>query len=272
MSLAFPRAKILRNKKFIKNVKKISRTGRKIISRIGKASISYGLINDGDRVLVGVSGGKDSLTLLTLLSEMRKWTPVKFDLFAVHIKTDFHCGQCVHNEVLTKIFEELEVPYIFLNIKVLDENNKTNCFWCSWNRRKAIFTLADEIGYNKIAFGHHKDDIVETILMNLLYNGEISTMNPKQELFEGRLTIIRPLCYVEEEMIKTFVKEHGLPEQFCKCPFGKDSRRKYIKNFLTETQKITKRANIKTNIFNSLSRIKEDYIDLRKYKEYRGKE
>jgi len=142
----------------------------------------------------------------------------------------------------------------------MDDEGKTSCFWCSWNRRKALFEIADKLTCNKVALGHHKDDIVETTLMNIIYRGEVSTMNPKQELFDGKITIIRPLCYVEEKMTRAFAKENGFPGHSCSCPFGRDSRRRYIKDFITETGKSTPRINIRTNIFNSISRIREEYL------------
>jgi len=238
----------------------LTNTGEKINSKIGKALSDYNLIEDGDKIMAAVSGGKDSLTLLTLLKKIQSWAPVKFELFAAHIQTDFRCGGCAHKEKLSALFQGLNIKHLFRDIKVLDEKGKTTCFWCSWNRRKALFEMADELGCNKIAFGHHKDDIVETMLMNLLYNGEISAMNPRQELFDGKLVLIRPLCYVEEDLIKQFAKESGFPEHLCKCPFGRDSRRKYIKEFIRETEKATPNINIKTNIFKSLRRIRGAYL------------
>jgi tRNA 2-thiocytidine biosynthesis protein TtcA len=243
-------------------MKNLTKTGQRINSGIGKAISDYNLIEEGDRILIAVSGGKDSLTLLTLLKEIQRWAPVKFELFAAHINTDFHCASCVHEDTLTKIFKEKKIEYFFRDIKVLDENGNTSCFWCSWSRRKALFELAGELDCNKVALGHHKDDIVETILLNLLYKGEISAMNPNQEMFKGKLTIIRPLCYTEEKVIKKFAKESGFPQQLCQCPFGRDSKRKYIKDFIREAEKNTPGLNIKTNIFKSISRVKEDYINL----------
>lgn len=247
-------------------MRNLTRTGTNINSKIGKAIGDYGLIEDGDKILVAVSGGKDSLTLLTLLKEIQRWAPVKFELFAAHIMTDFRCGGCAHENSLSGIFKEMSVEYVFRDIKVLDEEGKTTCFWCSWNRRKALFEIAAELGCNKVALGHHKDDIVETVLMNLLYKGEISTMNPCQEMFDGKIVIIRPLCYVEEKTIKKFAKESKFPEQLCKCPFGKDSKRRYVKKFIRETEKSTPRLNVKTNIFKSIARIKEDYINVKEEK------
>lgn len=244
----------------------LTRTGRAINSKIGKAIGEYDLIQDGDKILVAVSGGKDSLTLLTLLKAIQSWAPVKFELTAAHVKSDLHCGSSLQDKALIKIFEELGVKYKFLEIEVLDSEEKTTCFWCSWNRRKSLFEYADEARCNKVALGHHKDDIVETMLMNLLYNGEISAINPNQEMFGGKLHIIRPLCYVEENTIKKFAKERGFPDELSQCPFGRDSRRKYVKDLIKDAEQKTK-ANIKTNIFNSLSRIREEYIDLKPSKD-----
>ncbi len=243
-------------------MKDLTRTGKKINSLIGKAIAEHGLIKDNDRILVAVSGGKDSLTLLTLLKKIQGWAPVRFELVAIHIKTDFKCGGCVHEERLTDFFSRIDVEYIFSDIKVLDEKGHTSCFWCSWNRRKAFFETAEKLGCNKIALGHHKDDIVETLLLNMIYNSEISAMNPYQEMFGGKLAIIRPLCYVEESLIKQFAGESGFPEQLCQCPFGGSSRRKYIKEFIRQTARLTPKVNIKSNIFNSVKRVRLDYIDV----------
>ena len=244
-------------------MRNLNKAGKKINSLIGKAISAYNLIGEGDKILVAVSGGKDSLTLLSLLKAIQGWAPVKFELMAAHISTDFHCGSCVHNSVLTDFFEELGVKYFFGEAKVLDENGKTNCFWCSWNKRKSLFEIAEANGCGKVAFGHHKDDIAETILMNMLYNGEISGMNPKQEMFGGKITIIRPLCFVEERFVTEYAKEAGFPQQMCQCPYGENSKRKYVKNFIRDAEIEAPKANIKTNIMKSLSRIKKDYIDIR---------
>jgi tRNA 2-thiocytidine biosynthesis protein TtcA len=247
-------------------MRNLTKTGVNINSKIGKAIGDYGLIGDGDKILVAVSGGKDSLTLLKLLKEIQGWAPVKFELFAAHVMTDFRCGGSAHEDALADIFKKMDIEYVFKEVKVLDENGEASCFWCSWNRRKTLFEIADELGCNKVALGHHKDDIVETTLINLLYKGEISTMNPCQEMFGGKITIIRPLCYVEEKTIKKFAKENKFPEQLCKCPFGKDSKRQYVKKLIRETEKSTPRLNVKTNIFKSIARIKEDYINVKEEK------
>lgn len=235
---------------------------RSINSNIGKAIDTYGLISNGDRILVAVSGGKDSMTLLTLMKERLRWIPVKYELIACHIRTDFRCGHCAHTSFLTDYFEELGVEYRFKDVKVLDEKGQTNCFWCSWNKRKALFQTADELGCAKIAFGHHKDDIVETVLLNMFYKGETAAMNPRQELFDGKIVIIRPLCLVEEERIRSYAKEAGFSDKLCSCPFGAGSKRKFVKDIIKRLSEDSPDINIKTNIYNSVARLKAEYAML----------
>ncbi|MFH1837480.1 MAG: tRNA 2-thiocytidine biosynthesis TtcA family protein [Candidatus Omnitrophota bacterium] len=240
-------------------MKNFTKLGAKINTKIGKAINDHALIKDGDHILAAVSGGKDSLTMLYFLKEIRSWAPIKFNVTAIHVKTDFSCGGCMHETTISDTLRKMDIKCVFKDIKVLDEKGQTSCFWCSWNRRKAFFEAAEELGCNKIALGHHKDDIAETILMNLLYKGEISGMNPYQDLFGGKLAIIRPLCYIEEERIIAFAEETGFPKQKCKCPFGKTSERKHIKAFIKSTEEKLPGTGIRTNIVKSLSRIKNEY-------------
>lgn len=227
-----------------------------IYSQVNRAIDDYGLIQKGDRILAAVSGGKDSLSLFKLLIKIRQEQSFSFTVFAAHIRTDFHCAGCAHTDILTGIFKEAGVEYVFRDIKVLDASGITNCFWCSWNKRKALFKIAAELSCNKLALGHHKDDIVETVLMNIFFNGELSAMCPRQELFDGRIIIIRPLCYVDEELTKKFALESGFCAKLCKCPFGKDSKRRQMKEMLREIQQASAETDIKTNIFNGVAGIK----------------
>ena len=238
----------------------LSKTGNYISTRIGKAIADYRIIEDGDRILVAVSGGKDSLTMLRLLNERKKWAPVKYELIAMHVETDFRCGGCVHTKALKAFFKKEGVKYRFARIKVRDKDGKVSCFWCSWNRRKSLFMAADRLKCNKVALGHHKDDIVETLLLNLFYHGEFSAMNPRQELFGGKVTIIRPLCYVEEKNLKRFARESGFPSQVCRCPNSRDSKRRMMKEFVRKVERGC--GHTKTNIFRSIARVKRDYIDI----------
>ncbi|MFH0764636.1 MAG: ATP-binding protein [Candidatus Omnitrophota bacterium] len=238
----------------------LSRIGNYISTRIGRAIEDYKLIEDKDRILVAVSGGKDSLTMLKLLVERKRWAPVSYELIAMHVTSDYN--KSAHTKKrLRKFFKENRVKYYFKDIKITDRERGVNCFWCSWNRRKALFLAADRLKCNKVALGHHKDDIVETLLLNMLYHGEFSAMNPRQELFGGRLVIIRPLCYVEEDRIRKFAGESGFPAAGCRCPNSEISKRRKMKDFIRKMEKDCK--HVKTNIFRSISRVKEEYIKIR---------
>ena len=242
------------------DMRPLTKTGNYISSRIGRAIHDYDLIEDKDRILVAVSGGKDSMSMLKLLNERKKWAPVSYELIAMHVQTDYGCAGCVHTKKLKKFFEAQDTKYNFEKIKILEKGRSTSCFWCSWNRRKALFTAADRLGCNKIAMGHHMDDIIETLLLNIFYHGEFSAMNPKQELFGGKIIIIRPLCYVEEDKLRKFAKESKFPSQMCRCPNSETSKRRMMKNFLKEIEKSC--PHVKRNVFRSVSRVKQDYINI----------
>ena len=230
-----------------------------IRSLTGKAIHRYGMIEDGDRILVGVSGGKDSLTLLTLLHERRKRVSIHYDVIPVYINLGFDLEQ---EGVLGRFFEERDLTY---HIEQTDigkkahsaENRENPCFLCSWERRKRIFHLAHRLNCNKIALGHHKDDIIETFLLNIFYSAEISTMLPVQRLFKGKITLIRPLALIEEKKIERFAQEKGLPVGSTCCPSSGKTKRKEIKELLETLEKENRK--VKGNIFRSLSNVKLDY-------------
>jgi len=238
----------------------LTKTGFYISNRIGKAIADYNLIEDKDRILIAVSGGKDSLSLLRLLNERRKWAPIDYKLIAVHIESDYKGGCTARKNILKKVFEKEGVEYHFEKIKILDKKRKVSCFWCSWNRRRALFTLADKYRCTKVALGHHTDDIIETLLLNIFYHGEFSAMNPRQELFGGKIVVIRPLCYVEEEHLKKFAKECSFTAQVSTCPNSEMSKRRVMKDFIKKVERDC--SYVKTNIYRSISRVKEEYIQV----------
>ena len=232
---------------------------KEIRSLIGKAIHRFGLIQDGDRILVGVSGGKDSLTLLNLLQERQKRVPIDYELIPVHIDLGFDSGRA---EVLRDFFE---TKGLFHHIEFTDigrkanssENRENPCFLCSWERRKLLFQLAHRLKCNKIALGHHKDDIIETLLLNIFYSSEISTMLPIQTLFKGKITLIRPLALLEEKKIERFAREMELPFGPSGCPSSGKTKRREVKELIESLEKKNRR--VKGNIFRSLSNIKMDY-------------
>jgi len=228
-----------------------------ISKRMGRAIIDYKMLSEGDRIAVAVSGGKDSLTLLRILNDRRKFVPIKYDVLAVHIDMGYP-RSCAKK--LEKHFKKIGVKYHIEKVDVLKKTRKKdiNCFWCSWNRRKALFEASDRLGCTKVALGHHKDDIIETILLNLFFQGEISAMAPKQELFKGKIVIIRPLAYVEERLIKRFAKEEKIPHETCVCPRSITSNRAKMGAIINQLKKAC--PDVKTNIFRSIQRIKKDYL------------
>jgi tRNA 2-thiocytidine biosynthesis protein TtcA len=233
---------------------------KEIRSLVGKAIHHYGLIQDGDRILVAVSGGKDSLSLLHLLKERLKRVPIRYEVFTVHIDLGFDSGRA---DILRDYFEEEGLTY---HIEFTDigkranssENRENPCFLCAWERRKKLFQLANRFKCNKVALGHHKDDIIETLLLNIFYSGEISTMLPLQSLFKGKITIIRPLSLLEEKKVEKFARAMHLPVGSSGCPSSGRTKRKEVKEIIETLS--TKNHRVKGNIFRSLSNIKMDYM------------
>lgn len=229
-----------------------------ISKRVGKAVADYQMLKDGDTILVAVSGGKDSLTLLKVLNDRKKFVPIKYNLIAAHIDFGYHSSI---TKKLVKYFKKEKISYKIVKSDILKKTDpeKINCFWCSWNRRKLLFQLADKLNIKKVAFGHHKDDIVQTTLMNLFFQGEISTMCPLQKLFGGKIILIRPMAYVEESLIKKYIKEANFPQtQGCACVHSDLSNRKKVAKIIESLEK--KCPEIRTNIFRATGRIKEGYL------------
>ena len=228
-----------------------------ISKRIGKAITDYKMIDNGDKIVVAVSGGKDSLTLLKILKDRQAFVPIKYDLLAVHVDMGYPCQ---HPKILAKHFEKMGVAYHIEKIDILKGKTRKDitCFWCSWNRRKALFEVAARFGCVKIALGHHNDDIVETFLLNLIYHGEISAMSPRQELFKGKIQIIRPLAYVEEKMIVKFAKTLDFPHHKCVCPNSITSSRSKVTELINAMEKLC--PDVRKNIFRSSKRIKTEYL------------
>lgn len=227
---------------------------------LGRAIHQYGMIAPGDRILVGVSGGKDSLSLMWMLAERLPRIPVDYRLEALYVDPGFEDGFAGE---LQKWCESigffLHVEYTDNGVIAHSEENRENpCFLCARRRRQRIFEFADRLGCNKIALGHHKDDILETFFINMCYTGVMSTMQPVQPMFGGRFTIIRPLSLVDEERLKRLASDMGFPRFTNPCPSAQTSKRREIKSAI---QTITRgKKKIKNNIFRSLSHVRLDYM------------
>jgi tRNA 2-thiocytidine biosynthesis protein TtcA len=226
-----------------------------------KGVTEYGMIEEGDRVLVGVSGGADSFALLDLLSTPMVFIP-KFEILAVNIDAGFDPDYKGYN-LLEDYLKENHYTYImektdFGPFSHSSYNRKNPCFLCSRLRRKRIFEIAGEMGCSKIAFAHHRDDIIETLLLNMFYGREISTMLPKQTIFGGKMHIIRPLCLIREELVKKYSRERAFSTVENGCPTSRTSKRSYIKNLLNELEKDNR--DVRDNIFRAMSHVKVDYL------------
>ena len=226
-----------------------------------KAVLDYAMIEEGDRVLIGVSGGADSYALLDLLDSKMIFAP-RFSFIAVNIDMGFDQDFIACRE-MEKYFQEHQYPYVIekTDIGVLahsDFNRKNPCFLCSRLRRKRIFEIAEEKSCNKIAFAHHRDDIIETLLINMFYGREISTMMPNQSIFGGKLHIIRPLAYLQEGLVKKYSRERQFPTVKNECPTSENSKRIYVKKLLNELERDN--PDIRHNIFKAMRHVKPDYL------------
>lgn len=232
---------------------------KRISKKITKALYDFPMIAAGDRVLVAASGGKDSTALLLELSARRGKVGVPFELAALHVQSDFASPE--PREFLKQLEQQIQIPFHYLDVAVegrLKEGRKLNCYWCSTQRRTELIKFARERGFNKIALGHHLDDIVETLLMNMVYKGEFAGMPPVVPYEKYPVSIIRPLCYCEEREIEEYVEEAGLKKYTCSCEFSKNSHRKRIRS---EIEALTKCSpTLKRNLFESMRHIKMDYL------------
>ncbi len=218
------------------------------------------MILDGERIAVGVSGGKDSLTLLWMLAERRSRIPVNYELIAIYIDPGFEGGFAGG---LTSLCDSVGIELVIKStqngiIAHGPENRENPCFLCSRLRRKALFETADELGCRKLALGHNKDDVIETLFLNICYGGEISTMRPYQNFFNGRFTIIRPLAYCDEATIQKFAAEKQFPIFENPCPSAKVSKRREIKDMLAKLYRSNRK--IKGNIFRAMHNVRSEYL------------
>jgi len=227
------------------------------------------MVEDGDRILVALSGGKDSWTLLYVLEELRRKAPVKFELVAVNIHPGYEGFRSDKVEVWLKDtgFEYcIERADIYEAISgMLEPGQDGFCPMCARMRRGILYRLADELGCTKIALGHHADDLIESFLMSAMYNGELRTMPPVLVSDDGKNTVIRPLCYVFEQETASYARLMGVPVIDCGCPVcgGVTQVRARMKAMLNRLE--AEEPGIKDSMLGALGNLKPDYLMDKRY-------
>lgn len=215
----------------------------KIQRKFNKGCVDYGLLEDGDRILIALSGGKDSLMLCKLLAERSRIFRPQIRVEAAHVIMD-NIPYESDRTYLETFCKDFGIPFHLLH-SCFDESTdprRTKCFLCAWNRRKTLFGFAQEEGFNKVALGHHQDDILTTWLMNITFEGNASTMLPRLKLEHYPIEIIRPLCLVQEDWIREAANELGFVGQKAKCPYEEATRRHDISKIFKQLEQLNPEA------------------------------
>ena len=227
---------------------------QKLLSRTRKAVDDYELISKGDSVCVGLSGGKDSLALLCTLASLRNFHPSNFKLSAVTVNLGFPGADL---SPLTELCRELDVPFKIVDTNIseilFDIRKESNpCALCANLRRGALNSAAAEMGCNIVALAHHRDDIIETAMLALLYEGRYYCFPPATPLERAGVTVIRPFLYVEESMIVQYSKARNLPVVYNPCPMDKTSKRAEVKQLIHDLSR--ENRDLKSNLFGAVKR------------------
>ena len=227
---------------------------QKILGYMRKAIEEYNLIEDGDKIAVALSGGKDSTTLLLGLKNLQRFYPKKFDIIGVTINPGF---EEFDTSDLSNICKELNIPYFEEKTQIKEivfdvRQEKNPCSLCANFRRGALNSVAIRENCNKIALGHNEDDVLETFLLNLIYGGSINTFAPKSYMDRSKITLIRPLIYAPEKYIKNFTKKNNIPIMKKVCPMDGISKREDMKNLIEQFQKDI--PTVKANLYGAIKR------------------
>jgi tRNA 2-thiocytidine biosynthesis protein TtcA len=218
--------------------------GKKMENMCRKALYEFQLLEKAESLAIALSGGKDSLALLFLLKAILGHGFAKLPLHAIHVSGEFSCGASVQERYLSKICEALEVEFSVCVSQ--QKREKLECYSCSRERRRLIFEKAKSLGITTIAFGHHRDDSIQTLLMNLLHKAEFAGNLPKVPMEDYGVMIIRPLIYISEVDIRKFASHYGFARVMCGCPVGQRSLRKKADELIQDMEKIF--PNARTNL------------------------
>lgn len=226
---------------------------QQVLSLVRRAIDDYNMIDNNDKIAVGISGGKDSLTLLYALNSLKKFYPKKFEICAITIDLGF---DNLNLEGIKKICEDFEIEYTIVKTDIANivfkERKETNpCALCAKMRKGALNDAIKALGCNKVAYAHHKDDVVETMMMSLIYEGRFHTFSPVTYLDRTQVTVIRPLIYMSEADVIGFVNKNAVPVVKSPCPADGYTKREYVKNLLREINKET--PGVKNRMFTAIT-------------------
>lgn len=232
----------------------------RIVKETGRGINRFDMIGDGDKVLLAISGGKDSLALAFTLAVRQKWLPIKYQLHAMRIDWNQYPMPEEHDRKMAEFFDLLKIPYHVEHADMFPPSFRGdfNCYLCARNRKRMLFDKAAELGFSKIATGHHMDDIVATTLINLCYRGNFSTMMPVQQFFGGKLTLIRPMCMVHESKIRLMAERLAFPVYNTDCPFKETNMRLKIRPIINMLSQDNRR--LREHIFEAPWNINEEYL------------
>lgn len=209
-----------------------------IVKKMNRAIYEFGMIEDRDHIAVALSGGKDSLSLLRLLQYRQRFSPESYTLCAVHVVGDARGRQVPPHPELALWLDGVGIEYRILPTWIADDEQiPVPCDRCARNRRRTLFEAAGEMGCNKIAFGHHMDDLAETVLLNLIHQGKPESIRPVRDYFGGKYTVIRPLCYTPEREIVRYACTQDFPPPPSECPHGEHTQCRRMKEAIQEFTK-----------------------------------
>ena len=232
---------------------------RKICRKAGVTIRDHGMITSGDHILVGVSGGKDSMILLQVLAERKASLPFDFEITAAHISAET-VDYRIDLHALRDFCAAMNVEFIERIIKpdITYDSKKAPCFICSWHRRKELFKLTKQLNCNKLAFGHHRKDALETLLMNMIYHGSISSLPYSLYMFDKRIQLIRPLLDIEEGLLDDYAKSDRLVVVEKTCEYDSQNQREKMANLLSDIERIHGKGPF--NMFKSMAKVCEEYL------------
>lgn len=240
----------------------MERLEKRLLAEVARASHDFKLLEPNDKVMVAVSGGKDSFAMLYLLRQIQKRAPFPFSIVAVNVDQG-HPG--FPERVLPEYFEREGYEYRIVKedtysiVKEKIPEGKTFCSLCSRLRRGILYTVAAEMGCTKIALGHHRDDVIETLMLNLLYSGQLKAMPARLRSDDGRNTVIRPLVYVTEPELQEFAEQMAFPIIPCDlCGSQENLQRKQVKNLLNDLN--AKNSKVRANVFAAIGNVRPSHL------------